>query len=111
MYDITCSIVVYHNPSDELRTAIESFLNNNQSIKLFLVDNSSNDDLRYQYISPQLEYIFNGKNLGYGAAHNLAIKKVIGKSKYHLILNPDVAFNPGILNSLYDFMELNKAVG
>ncbi len=111
MIDITCSIVLFHNPAEEVRKAIESFLNSNRNVKLYLVDNSSNDMLRYQFISPQIEYIFNGRNLGYGAAHNLAIQKVMGKSKYHLVLNPDVEFNPGILNSLFNFMELNKEVG
>lgn len=111
MTDITCSIVLYHNPAEEVRKAIESFLNCNRDIKIYLVDNSANDLLRYQFISPQLEYIFNGRNLGYGAGHNLAIQKAIGKSKYHLVLNPDVEFNPSILNSLFSFMELNKEVG
>ena len=111
MLDITCSIVLYHSPTDEVRKAIESFLNCNRNIKLYLVDNSANDLLRYQFISPQLEYIFNGRNLGYGAGHNLAIQKAMGKSKYHLVLNPDVEFKPSILNSLFNFMELNKEVG
>ena len=111
MIDITCSIVLYHNPAEEVRKAIESFLNSNKNVKLYLVDNSANDLLRYQFISPQLEYIFNGRNLGYGAGHNLAIQKAMGKSKYHLVLNPDVEFNPSILNSLFNFMELNQEVG
>jgi GT2 family glycosyltransferase len=111
MTDITCSIVLFHNPAEEVRKAIESFLNCNRNIKLYLVDNSSDDLLRYQFISPQLEYIFNGRNLGYGAGHNLAIQKAIGKSKYHLVLNPDVEFRPEILDSLFEFMELNKEAG
>ncbi len=111
MLDISCSIVLYHNPVDEVRAAIESFLNCSKSIKLYLVDNSSNDLLRYQFISPQIEYIFNGRNLGYGSGHNLAIQKAIGRSKFHLVLNPDVSFDPTILNALFDFMQLNKEVG
>jgi GT2 family glycosyltransferase len=111
MIDITCSIVLFHNPAEEVRKAIESFLNCNRNIKLYLVDNSSNDLLRYQFISPQLEYIFNGRNLGYGAGHNLAIQKAMGKSRYHLVLNPDVEFKPEILDSLFDFMELNNEAG
>jgi hypothetical protein len=111
MLDITCSIVIFHNPVDELRRAVESFLNCNRNIKLYLVDNSSDDMMRYQFISPQIEYIFNGRNLGYGAGHNLAIEKAMGKSKYHIILNPDVEFDPAILHTLYNYMQLNKQVG
>lgn len=111
MFDITCSIVLFHNPANEVRIAIESFLNSNKNVKLFLVDNSENDLLRFQFISPQIEYIFNGRNLGYGTGHNIAIQKAMGKSRYHLILNPDVEFNPAILETLYEFMEANKETG
>lgn len=111
MFDLTCSIVLYHNPSNEVRIAIESFLNANRHVKLFLVDNSKDDLLRFQFISPQIEYIFNGRNLGYGKGHNIAIKRAINESKYHLVLNPDVEFNPAILDSLYEFMEANREVG
>lgn len=102
---------MFHNPVEELRIAIESFLNSLKNIKLYLIDNSSNDSLRYKFLSPQIEYIFNGKNLGYGAGHNIAIQKARGNSQYHIILNPDIEFNPSILNGLYDFMEQNSNVG
>ncbi|RHK17822.1 glycosyltransferase family 2 protein, partial [Bacteroides fragilis] len=35
-------------------------------------------------------YLFNGTNLGYGAAHNIGIKKAIEeKVDYHVVINPD----------------------
>lgn len=111
MFDISCSIVLFHNSPDEVRKAVESVLMCPKKIKLFLVDNSSNDDLRYEFISPQIEYIFTGKNLGYGAAHNLAIRKVKNLSKYHLILNPDVEFNPEVLSRLLAFMDKRPDIG
>lgn len=111
MFEISCSIVLYNNPSDEVRKAVESFLKYPGKIKLYLIDNSPEDHLRYQFISPNIEYIFNGRNLGYGAGHNIAIKKARRHSLYHLILNPDVEFNPSILVGLYNFMEQNKSVG
>ncbi len=111
MINITCSIVLYHNPVDEIRTAVDCFLKSSKNIKLYLVDNSADDSLRYQFLSPQIEYIFNGKNLGYGAGHNVAIKRVMGKSKYHLVLNPDIEFDPEIINRLYLFMQQNANVG
>ena len=111
MIDISCSIVLFHNPVDEIRKAIESFLSCPKNIKLYLVDNSREDTLRYEFISPQIEYIFNGRNLGYGAAHNLAIEKARGESKYHLVLNPDVEFDPKILTGLFNFMEQRESIG
>lgn len=111
MLEISCSIVIFHSPVEELKIAIESFLNCSKNIKLYLIDNSTEDKLRYQFLSPQIEYIFNGKNLGYGAGHNIAIKKAQGRSQYHIVLNPDIEFNPSVLDGLYEFMQQNKNVG
>lgn len=111
MVDISCSIVLFHNPVEEVRLAVECFLKCTKNIKLYLVDNSKDDSLRYQFLSPRIEYIFNKKNLGYGAGHNIAIKKAIGNSRYHLVLNPDIEFNTEILDELFRFMEQNKSVG
>ncbi|MBI3883058.1 MAG: glycosyltransferase family 2 protein [Sphingobacteriales bacterium] len=111
MLNISCSIVLYHNPIEDVKKVIESFFGCAKNIKLYLIDNSKEDTFRYQFISPQIEYIFNGKNIGYGAGHNIAIQKAQGKSQYHLILNPDVEFDPCILDSLYNFMQSNHDVG
>jgi GT2 family glycosyltransferase len=111
MFDITCSIVVYHSPLADLQNSINSFLNHSGHIRLFIVDNSGNDNLRFSLQHPRIEYIFPGKNLGYGKAHNLAIQKIRGKSKYHLVLNPDVEFDPSILDSLFQFMEQRSYIG
>jgi GT2 family glycosyltransferase len=50
--------------------------------------------------------------LGFGKAHNIALKKSIEENvPYHLVLNPDVYFEKGVLEELYKFMESNKDVG
>jgi GT2 family glycosyltransferase len=111
MIEISCSIVLYNNNPDEIKKTVASFLNCTKNIHLYLVDNSTEDHLRYEFDSPRIEYIFNGRNLGYGAGHNLAIAKAREISKYHLILNPDVEFNPEILEALYKFMEQRDDIG
>ena len=55
--------------------------------------------------------IFTGKNLGYGAAHNVALKEILNKSEYHLIINPDVCFEPAIINKLYNYALIHPEVG
>jgi len=111
MIQISCSIVLFNNPVNELRKTIESFLHCQKNIKLYLVDNSKEDSLRYVFNSPQIEYIFSGKNLGYGGGHNVAIQNAKNRSRYHLVLNPDIEFSPGVLEELYAFMQLNQDVG
>ncbi len=115
MYDITCSIVTYNTKKNELKLAIESFFNTNLNIKLYISDNSSNQEM-LEYVEKlgygeKIEYIHNGKNGGYGYGHNQIIKNIIGKSKYHLILNPDIYFKTGVLEELYKYMEQNREIG
>lgn len=111
MYSITGSLVLYNNKAEAAQKAINSFLNTELVVKLYIIDNSTDDR---QYLVPKdgrIEYIFNKKNVGFGSGHNIAIRKMIGKAKYSLILNPDVYFDKGTLEKLFDFMEKNKEVG
>ncbi len=111
MTDITCSIVLYNNHPDEIKITAGCFLGSNLQVKLFLIDNSPTDKLRSCVSHPNCEYIFNGKNVGYGAGHNIAIRQSILTSTYYLVLNPDIRFNPEVLEGLFAFMNDNPDVG
>lgn len=82
-------------------------------VKLYLVDNSSNDDLKeLSEMDERIEYIFNNANLGYGTAHNIAMRKSIADGvSYHVVLNPDIYFESGVLGKIFEYMEENKEVG
>jgi len=109
--EISCSIVLFHNSPEEIKNLSKSILNCSKKVKLYLMDNSADDSLRYHFDSPQIEYMYCGRNLGYGGGHNVAIEKAKDKSLYHLILNPDIEFGPQVLDNLFAFMESNKDVG
>lgn len=111
MYDIIASIVAFKNDEVVLRKVIDSFLRTDLKVNLFVIDNSPTDDLRDICDRENVQYIFNNNNLGFGAAQNLIIDKASGKSKYHLILNPDVYFPPGTLEKIFTFMETNVDIG
>lgn len=63
-----------------------------------------------QYSNIEFEFIHRPDNPGYGAGHNIAL---LSKEtpNYHLVINADVYFNPGVLEYLYDFMEANPQIG
>ena len=113
MIQINASIVLYHNKKEQLTKVINSFLNTSIKVKLYLVDNSSNDDLKaLTKLDDRIEYIFNNVNLGYGTAHNIAMRKSISDGVvYHLVLNPDIYFESGVLEKLFSYMEENQDVG
>jgi GT2 family glycosyltransferase len=112
VYDIVSSIVLYKNNRDLLRSAIDSFLRTNLRVKLYLVDNSPDQSLSsLAGADPRIEYIFNNANLGFGKAHNIAIRRSISEAKYYLVLNPDIWFEAGVIEELFAFMESNHDVG
>lgn len=114
MYDITSSIVTYKTKVEELKKAIKSFLNTDLNVHLYISDNSPDDKLK-EFIKElkedRITYFFNNKNGGYGWGHNQIIEKIIGKSKYHLILNPDIYFKKGVIEELFYYMESNEKIG
>jgi GT2 family glycosyltransferase len=57
-------------------------------------------------------YFHNPSNPGFGAAHNIAIRLALLRySTFHLVLNPDVSFRPGTLESIIEFMNANVDIG
>jgi GT2 family glycosyltransferase len=111
MYQLTCSIVLYNNNIDELKKVLESVLQSNLKIKLFLVDNSEIDDLKKLSNNCTTEYIFNSQNLGFGKAHNIALQKASELAPYHLVLNPDIEFEQGVLEEIFKLMQKRKNIG
>jgi GT2 family glycosyltransferase len=115
MKTISISIVLFNNKKEQIIKVITSLLLcESLEIKLFLIDNSSNDVLKelVNLDERRIEYIFNNENLGYGKGHNIAIEKSIERGiSYHLVLNPDVYFDKDVLLKLYVYMEKHTDVG
>lgn len=108
---ISASIVTYKTDHDELSRCIDS-MRLNSITPIYISDNSPNDALR-AFCSKwnDVEYIFNGKNLGYGAGHNVAIRKALElHADYHLVINPDVYFDKGVIEKIARYMETNRDV-
>lgn len=111
---VSGSIVLYKSGKN-VREAISSFLNTTLDVKLFLIDNSPTDEIKEELrdflTDNRIEYIFNNRNAGFGAAHNIALRKAIKLAPYHLVLNPDVYFDNGVLEEVFSFMQTSKEVG
>ncbi|MGX9984885.1 glycosyltransferase [Soonwooa purpurea] len=109
---MTGSIVLFNTDVDIIKKAINSFLYNYVVEKLYLIDNSLEDTLRNIVGDSRIEYIHNPSNPGFGAAHNIAIKKALELgSKYHFIVNPDIYFSEDVIGPMLDHMGKNPNVG
>ena len=108
---ITASIVAFHTKHDELSRLLECALTGYID-RLFIIDNSSNDELRdFVKDNDKVNYI-HSLNLGYGSGHNVAIRKSIEMgSDYHVVLNPDIYWNDNVIERLCEFMDANSDCG
>lgn len=77
---------------------------------LYIIDNSPHTEIG-EHTDGSITRISTGRNLGYGKAHNLAIKRSLGLSKYHLISNTDIRFAGADIPTLLEKLESNDDVG
>ena len=113
---LSASIVLYQTDLTPLKKVIDSyFACKSEALQLFLVDNSPTDVLKSvatMYPDKEIYYIFNNENMGYGKAHNIAIKKSMEQGlSYHIVLNPDIVIQEGALEKLTFYMNEHPEVG
>ena len=124
MKNINCSLnvsIVFYEKYiklDNYKTKIKiflnliKFLNSNNSVKnILVIDNSPIDKIRKNLLTfKKVNYIFTNKNLGFSKGHNLS-KKYLEKSKYHLILNPDIILDEkNLFKNILNFLDINKDI-
>ena len=110
---ISASIVLFKNRVDELEKVLNSVLKTTLISRLYLVDNSPTDILKIlQSNDSRIVYIFNDNNIGFGAAHNIALcLSSAARSKYHFVINPDIYFEDDVIEKMVEFMQVNCIVG
>ena len=108
---LTASIVSYHHRISEIKQVMDCVLAGPVE-KLYVIDNSLDDRLReLECVSDRVHYI-HSVNRGYGAGHNIAIQEAMDLgATYHVVVNPDIYFETGVLEKLVSFMNLHKNVG
>jgi hypothetical protein len=109
---ITACIVLYDNDVKMLKRAVDSFVNSNVEVQIFLIDNSPTDRLKTLKSGNNIEYYHNPANPGFGASHNLALKKALDySSQYHFIVNPDIYFEGNVITPMVEYMSNDTTIG
>lgn len=109
---LSISVVLYNNTVSEIDQLMDSLQQSTVEYDLFIVDNSNHTDFQAYFLNKKnITYYRTGRNLGFGRAHNWAMRQVLYKYSYHLVLNPDVFFKAGVLEELLMFMESTPSVG
>jgi len=104
--------IVTHNNEKIIKDCLDNIFKNIKNIdfEIIIVDNNSSDNT-VEIIENNFKNIklIQNNNIGFGAAHNIAIK--LGTGKYHLVLNPDIIFIENSLKKLINFMDKNYNIG
>jgi GT2 family glycosyltransferase len=109
---ITSSIVLYNTDNIHLFRLLKCIVSSKAVDRIILVDNSPiRQDLNLFHL-PNVTYIHLGKNLGYGAGHNIAIRKAIqDEADFHFVLNPDIYFQSDALYHMISRMREDPTIG
>ena len=101
IHNLTIVILTYRTNEKILADCINSI---DSQANILIVENSNNsafkEKLENQY--PDLKVILSGKNLGYGGGNNFGLSKV--KTKYSLILNPDVILEKNFFKVIDNYL-------
>lgn len=103
-------IIVNYNTCTLLRNCLRSIYDktNGISFEILISDNDSSDGTSEMISSefPEVKFIENHKNLGFGAANNRALD--IASGKYVFYLNSDTLFENNAIKIFFDYWELNS---
>lgn len=109
---LNVSIVLYQPNWSEVTTLTQTLLHCDAVRKVYWIDNSPKATETLPIASTRVEYQFNNRNLGYGAAHNIAIRESIYDDiPFHLVVNPDIEITDDTLPTLLAFIKQHAEVG
>ena len=112
---LNISIVLYRpNWEQEVLPLAEELLRVQHLNKLYLLDNSEERELHPKKVikHPKLRYMHMPSNLGYGKAHNVALREsAYHHIDFHLVLNSDIRVHAEDIDAMHDWMIAHPEVG
>ena len=109
---LNVSIVLYRPDWEQVSTLTHALLQSQRVNRVYWIDNSPQAAEQLPLQSERIQYQHNPINLGYGAAHNIAIRESIYDNiPFHLVINPDIILDAKELDRMLDFVSQNPLVG
>ena len=110
---LNISIVLYHPKwEQEVLPLVTELLKVKNLRRIYLLDNSEAKSQQPIANSPKIRYMHNGTNLGYGKAHNIAIRETAyEQTAFHLVMNSDIRVQAEDIDAMHDWMIANPQVG
>ncbi|KAB2826954.1 MAG: glycosyl transferase family 2 [Paludibacter sp. 47-17] len=107
---LNISIVLYNHTWNSVGPLIGSLLTVKGLNELFIIDNSPSPSPGFADRGGR--YIFTGSNRGYGAGHNIALRKSLQQDvPFHLVINPDIELNPSSVTEMMEYLQQHPDTG
>lgn len=110
-YDVVGSIVTFKTDVEEVAAAIRQFQAAPLKSHLCIIDNSPTPLPLGHLLNDRVTYHFANRNLGYGRAHNIALRASRGRARYSLVMNTDITYEPGVIVRLKEFLDARPGAG
>ena len=108
---LNASIVLYHPDWQQVTDLTEVILQSDHVDCVYWIDNSPTQHT-FESLDSRIKYRHNPYNMGYGAAHNIAIRESIYDDiPFHLVINPDIILTRDALDSMLQFIAQHPEVG
>ena len=109
---VTASIVLYNQSAEDMGPLFRELVKQTALSEWAVVNNGGSEEACAIAKSLGGQCLHPGRNLGFGAGHNLALRELASDSApYHLILNPDIRFQGEVLAELAAVMDAKPQVG
>ena len=109
---LNVSIVLYQPNWKQVADLTEVILQLDKVNHIYWIDNSPLETSHLPLQSNKITYHHNADNLGYGTAHNIAIRESIYDDiPYHLVVNSDIILTKEALETILTFMIQHSEVG
>lgn len=117
---LNISIVLYHPKwEQEVMPLVEELLRVKHLRKIYLLDNSEKEWLKEHVDmqkapvpSKKLRYMAMPANLGYGKAHNIALREsAYYKTELHIVMNSDIRVKAEDIDAMHEWMLEHPEVG
>lgn len=83
-----------------------------QDFRVLVVDNGSRTGLPWvEHLDTRFRLVSSGRNLGFAAANNIALRELRGASPWTLFLNPDTFVEPDTLGELLETVQDDATIG
>lgn len=103
-------IIINYNSVEYTLNCIDSVKRHiNCRVRIIVIDNNSKQlPDKIMKIYPNIDFIQNSENVGFGKAINLSLK--FARSKYIVLLNPDAAIIDHSFNNIFNYLDKHSQV-